>query len=109
MTPLGSSSVTGSGALLKTGRHLTLVIQLAAPTNRRGSSFAVWLTGNGPPKLLGFVPPTRAAGTFSGDAPLPAYASRYRAVLITRESSQSPRRPGTRVLRGALSLPIPAA
>jgi hypothetical protein len=102
MTPVGRSTVAGSGALLKAGRHLTLVIELKAPRRDRASLFAVWLTGSARPKLLGFVPPAQTAGTFSGDTPLPVNARRYRTVTVTFERSHAPARPGTRILRAAL-------
>jgi hypothetical protein len=107
MTPVGPlATVTGSGALLRAGSQRTLVVRLKAPRRRAGSSYAVWLTGHGRPKLLGFVPPARAAGTFAGDTALPAHTARFKTVLITVERNQSPTRPGARVLRAALSLPL---
>jgi len=41
---------------------------------------------------------------FAAVAPLPSYARNYKEILLTRETNESPTRPGHVILRGALVL-----
>ena len=71
-----------------------------------GTSYAVWLFNTEvDSRLLGFVsPPVGADGTFSSGTALPDDAVRFHEVLVTRETTASPKQPGEVVLRSVLSL-----
>lgn len=77
------------------------------PPSREGEAYAVWFTGGGKPKRLGFAPPVgedRKLGV-SGPKPgdeqsFPDDISKARKVVISRETSQDATKPGPIVLQG---------
>ncbi len=54
---------------------------------------------------LGFAPPVGSDGRLQAVAALPAQASHFHTLVITREAQSNPSRPGPVVLSGRLSLP----
>jgi hypothetical protein len=71
-----------------------------APSSPRGSAYGVWLfTSQDRKRFLGF-PDMRVArdGKLQTVSDLPPDTPIYAAVLLTRETSESPKRPGTIVL-----------
>lgn len=108
-----SPAVAGSRALAVaniiaqgTLKAFALSAQGLAPTN--GFAYAVWLyNSQTDAKLLGFIPQqVTATGPTSGQAKaiaaLPPNASRYREMVITRETAPKPTQPGPIVLVGQL-------
>jgi len=71
----------------------------------RGFFYAVWLY-NSPSSFLPLSksPPVGSSKRLAGGALLPTNAGSYREMLVTRETSTHPRRPGPVVLRGPFSL-----
>jgi hypothetical protein len=100
------SKAVGVAQVLAQGkqRALAIVAQRLKPGTKT-SAYAVWLyTTPKNAKLLGFVdPPVGKSGRFANFNALPAGASKYKELIVTREKSQS-NQPGTIVLRGPLKL-----
>ncbi len=67
--------------------------------------YAVWLY-NSPTSAepLSKAPPVGASGRLAGGALLPSNAADYREMLLTRETSSHPTRPGRTVLSGPFTL-----
>jgi hypothetical protein len=94
--------------LLRQDGELAVAVQaqgLAATTERR--FYAVWLTGeNRRARPLGFTPVVEGSGERRGRlefaSALPREVRQYQRLLITREASRNPSRPGTTVLSGPL-------
>lgn len=80
------------------------------PTLERGEAYALWLTGGGRPRRLGFITDdTPGDGRIGSSGPQPNDAERFpqwlasaQQVLLTRETTQEAEEPGTAVLRGAI-------
>ena len=54
--------------------------------------------------ILGFVNPgVGSNGRLSAAGPLPANASRFKNLVVTVETSGSPKKPGTIILQGKLT------
>jgi hypothetical protein len=108
LSPAQSGSrALGAGAIVARRGSLLLLLQARGLTpNRKGTSYAVWLFNTEvDSRLLGFVsPPVGADGTFSSGTALPDDAVRFHEVLVTRETTASPKQPGEVVLRSVLSL-----
>ncbi len=108
-TPAGGQAA-GIGLVEQVDGRQAIAIQ-AEKLSANGAQdiYAAWLSGAPGTKLLGFVPhQVKANGTFTVSAELPANASRYDTVLITRESATGgnvPTQPGQTIMRGALKLP----
>ncbi|MGH2888254.1 MAG: hypothetical protein ACRDNJ_01370, partial [Solirubrobacteraceae bacterium] len=69
------------------------------------NAYAVWLY-NSPTDahILGFVNPgVGSSGRFSTATTLPANAKRYHEVVVTVETSGSPKKPGPLILKGPLT------
>jgi hypothetical protein len=106
LTASGGGSAVGVGAVIRQGSALLLTLQASRLAPNRGNVYAVWLFNTrADSRLLGLVsPPVGATGTFSSRVLLPPDAIRYRSILVTRQRSSRPHRPGAAVLRGNLSL-----
>ncbi len=76
-----------------------------ANTTKPPNAYAVWLY-NSPndAKLLGFVNPSVGkTGRLSTAGTLPTNASHYKQLIVTVETTASPKTPGSIILQGALS------
>jgi hypothetical protein len=104
--PLSSSKAKGAAFVLKRGTTTAIVVQgQSVPPNTKHDAYAVWLY-NTPTDShrLGFVTPgVGSNGKLSTAGALPSNAGHYKQLLVTRETSQNPARPGTIVLQGALT------
>lgn len=94
LTPGGKPR--GQVRILRQGGDRAL--QIDAVRVPAGSRYVVWVDG----RFLGFAPPVKADGYLSGLAPLEDDAARGATLLVTRETGDRPKRPGTVVLRTAL-------
>jgi hypothetical protein len=109
--PEGSESTSrGEVALVffpESNRYrLALAATKLPPSSARGSAYGVWFY-NSPTEaqFLGFPDkPVGADGRLQTVADLSRDTPRFREVVLTRESQQAPRRPGTIVLRARLVL-----
>jgi hypothetical protein len=84
-------------------RAFSLQAQGLAPT--RGFAYAAWLYNSQTDALsLGFAPAVKADGRVQVIGALPSNASRYRALVLTRETTARPAQPGPIVLAGQLAV-----
>ncbi|PTL55040.1 hypothetical protein [Paraconexibacter algicola] len=98
----GSKALGVAQVLSQDGqRALAVTAQDLQPSSR----YVVWLY-NSPSdaQFLGFAPPVGDDGRLSGLAPVPAEATKFRQLVITKEKVDRPSKPGTIVLRGQLDL-----
>jgi hypothetical protein len=105
--PRGGSRALGVAQVVRRNGELGVVIQgQNIPPSSRSFAYAVWLY-NSPRDAarLGFVSPgVRRDRRLVAVSALPREASRYRELIVTRETSSRPSRPGTIVLSGRLDL-----
>ncbi len=95
----------GAAYVLSEGSKRAFFIDAQKLPLPRGFYYAIWLY-NSP---TSFVPVTKSSAVNSkhrleGISPLPANAAEFHEVLLTRETSSRPTRPGRVILRGPLSL-----
>jgi hypothetical protein len=110
LRPPESSDSPSSGEVAivtfpESGRfRLALAATKLPPSSARGSAYGVWLyTSPREAQFLGF--PSKVVGRdgkLQTVADLDPKTPQYRQVLLTRESSRAPRRPGTVVLQATL-------
>jgi hypothetical protein len=95
---LAVADIISQGAV----KAFALTAQGLDPT--RGFAYAVWLyNAQNNAKLLGFInQEVTANGQAKAIAALPADASNYREIIITKETAPKPTQPGTVVLTGQL-------
>ncbi len=110
-TVLGQINLKGTGkalaavTLVRQGTEIDLLFQgQGLPPNQKGDVYALWLTGSGAPARLGFMPRVPKSGKlrFPGALPKTTDPSKYREMLMTRETTASPKAPGPVILRGTL-------
>ena len=109
LTPLNpASKAAGIAEVLKEGTTdgIAIVAQKVAPnTTKPANAYAVWLY-NSPTDahILGFVNPgVGSSGRLSTAGGLPTNASHYKELIVTLETSATPKTPGTIILQGALN------
>ncbi|MGH2876054.1 MAG: RNA polymerase sigma factor [Solirubrobacteraceae bacterium] len=107
--PAGSNSkAAGVAEILSEGSTdgIAIVAQHVPPNKTHPpNAYAVWLY-NAPTDahILGFVNPgVGSSGRFSTATTLPANAKRYHEVIVTVETSGSPKKPGAVILKGPLT------
>lgn len=106
LTPVSSSSkAIGVAAVLQEGSTYAFYIAAEHLPPTHGFFYAVWLY-NSPSSFqpLNKTPAVGSDGRMQGGAILPANASSYSQMILTRETSEHPSHPGTIVLRGAFAL-----
>jgi hypothetical protein len=105
--PSSSSKAVGVAEVLSEGdQHaFYLAAEHLPPSKGKGFFYAVWLY-NSPSshEALGRSPEVGANGSLQGGALLPKDAGKYHTMLLTRETSTRPSRPGPVVLTGAFAL-----
>lgn len=88
-------------------QRLVLIVARGVPQG----AYAAWLYNSASDaELLGFLAPRQEVQGYAGQGPLPAEASRFGQLVITRENvreRQTPTRPGEIVLSGQLQPPPP--
>jgi hypothetical protein len=100
----GSHAIGVALVLSEGGKHaFYLAAEHMAPSN--GFFYAVWLY-NSPTsaQALGKSPAVKSDGRLQGGALLPENAGNYKQMIVTRETSEHPTRPGPIVLSGAFAL-----
>jgi hypothetical protein len=102
------SKAAGIAEVLNEGSTdgVAIVAQNVPPNSTKPpNAYAVWLY-NSPKdaKILGFVNPgVGKTGRLSTAGALPTNASHYKQLIVTKETTASPKAPGTIILQGALS------
>jgi Sigma-70, region 4 len=96
---------TGKALVLSEGGRYAFYIQAQGLPASSGFFYAAWLY-NSPSaaKPLGRAPSVGANGLMEGGGPLPANASDYARLVITRETSTHPAHPGPIVMGGPFAL-----
>jgi hypothetical protein len=106
--PAAGSKAAGIAEVLREGstNGIAIVAQNVPPnTTTPPNAYAVWLY-NSPTdaKILGFVNPgVPKSGKLSTAGGLPANASHYKQLIVTRETAANPKTPGTIILQGTLT------
>ena len=111
LTPPSSakkSKIAGIAEVLNEGSSdgVAIVAQNVPPNKTKPpDAYAVWLYNSAKDaKLLGFVNPSVGkTGRLSTAGGLPSNASHYKQLIITLETTASPKQPGSIVLQGALT------
>jgi hypothetical protein len=100
----GSSSVGVVAVLSEKGKHAFYIEATNLPATH-GFYYAIWLY-NSPTsaEALSKSPAVGSSHKLAGGSTLPANAGQYREILLTRETSTHPTRPGGVVLHGNFSL-----
>jgi hypothetical protein len=107
-SPTGNAKTKGAAVIVRQGTTTAIeIIAQGVPANTTHDAYAVWLFNSASDsKLLGFVNPgIKANGVLRTLGPLPANASHFKQLLVTRETQAKPRGPGSIVLQGSLNLP----
>jgi hypothetical protein len=89
-----------------TGTRAILIVGQGLAPSTSTTAYAVWLYNSaGDARSLGFfAQPVGSNGQLQGTAPVPANASHFKEIVVTREMSANPRHPGTIVLQGPFHL-----
>jgi Anti-sigma-K factor rskA/Sigma-70, region 4 len=89
------------------GQRAVALVAQGLPRATENRFYAIWLyTSPEKAKFLGFPnPQPDQNGRIETGFGLPNDANQFDALVVTRETEERPRRPGTVVLRGALDLP----
>jgi hypothetical protein len=106
LTPASSSSqAIGVAAVLQEGSTYAFYLAAERLAPSHGFFYAVWLY-NSPTSYepLSKSPPVGSNGRLQGGALLPSNAASYHQMILTRETSEHPARPGPIVLRGEFAL-----
>jgi hypothetical protein len=107
-SPTAGSKAAGIAEVLNEGSTdgIAVVAQNIPPnTTRPANAYAVWLY-NSPTdaKILGFVNPgIGSTGRLSTAGGLPTNAKHFKQLIVTLETSASPKAPGQIILQGTLS------
>jgi hypothetical protein len=104
-SPNPESKAVGVVQLLSEGGKHAFYLAAEHLPPSKGFFYAVWLY-NSPTshEALSKSPPVGSKGTLQGGALLPANASQYHEILLTRETNNRPSHPGPVVLRSPFSL-----
>jgi hypothetical protein len=103
-----NSKAAGIAEVLNEGgtNGIAVVAQHIAPnTTKPPNAYAVWLYNSpGDAHILGFVNPgVTKTGRLSTAGGLPSNASHFKQLIVTLETTASPKTPGTIVLEGTLT------
>jgi hypothetical protein len=113
LSPPGGGKARGALALYAAQGSSQLAFQIEgaglAP-NRKHEAYGLWLQGRGASHFLGFAPTVTKNGQLGASGPqakdaanLSSWLAGTRQVLVTRETTQHPTRPGGAVLTGDMS------
>ena len=104
-TSAAATKPVGVALVLKQGKNTGIAIRAQnLPANGKHDAYAVWLYKSSKDShILGFVNPAVGTnGVLQAEAALPANAGHFSQLLVTKETQQSPKSPGTIVLQGVL-------
>jgi hypothetical protein len=104
-SPEPSSKSIGAVEVLSEGNKYAYYIAATNLPPSKGFFYAVWLY-NSPTshEAVSKAPNVGSNGRLQGGALLPADASKYKEMLLTRETNPQPTEPGPVVLKGAFAL-----
>jgi hypothetical protein len=104
-SPDPTSKAVGIAEVLSEGSQYAFYLAAEHLAPSKGFFYGVWLY-NSPSSFeaLSRAPNVGSNGSLQGGALLPKDAAKFHTMLLTRETSASPTRPGPVVLRGAFAL-----
>jgi hypothetical protein len=102
--PSGGGHAIGIGLIVAQGNQLALELQAQSlPPTTKSFGYGVWLyNSHTSAEAVGSAPPVGKNGRLSALAALPTDTTNFRALIVTRETSSRPTRPGPIVLSGRL-------
>ncbi|HUJ35566.1 MAG TPA: sigma factor-like helix-turn-helix DNA-binding protein [Solirubrobacteraceae bacterium] len=105
--PSGSGAAKGVAFLVQAGTALGVIIEATGLAPNSHNAYAVWLSNTPSDSTrVGFVNQAVGKnGKLQTGGPLPANASHFKELLLTRETQNNPKAPGPTILQGALKLP----
>jgi Sigma-70, region 4 len=98
-----SSTIAAVEILTEAGKRAFYIAAEHLPPSK-GFYYGIWLSSAAGAEELSQSPAVGSNERLAGGALLPANAGNYSEMLVTRETSSRPARPGTIVLQGAFSL-----
>jgi Sigma-70, region 4 len=107
----GGSKATAVMRLFTAQQQLAFTLEGAnVPASRQGEAYAVWFVNpDGKSQRLGYAAPVTQDGKLGTTGPreedlskFPQWLATYRQVVVSRDRSQSAKKPGPPVLRGTL-------
>jgi len=102
--PGGGNRPLGVGTIVS--QDGTRVINVVGQDLEASAYYVLWLRRGDQAKFLGFFPPVSGSGSakgrLQGIVEAPSDLSRYSELLVTRETTDSPKRPGRVILQGTL-------
>jgi outer membrane biosynthesis protein TonB len=99
--PESSSASTGVAEILSESGKKALFVQAEHIPATKGFFYAIWLYNSTNSALpVSRSPEVSSTHAFSGAVALPSNAGEFKEILVTRETSTKPTRPGHVVLRG---------
>jgi Sigma-70, region 4 len=104
-TSAAATKPVGVALVLKQGKNTGIAIRAQnLPANGKHDAYAVWLYKSDKDNhILGFVNPAVGSnGVLQAESALPTNARHFNQLLITKETQQNPKSPGTIVLQGTL-------
>jgi hypothetical protein len=103
----GGSASTGTQTTSTQNQRAVALVAQGLPRATQNRFYAIWLyTSPQKAKFLGFPnPQPDQNGRIETGFGLPNDANQYERLVVTRETQERPRQPGTIVLSGALDLP----
>jgi hypothetical protein len=104
-TSAAATKPVGVALVLKQGKNTGIAIRAQnLPANGKHDAYAVWLYKSAKDNhILGFVNPAVGSdGVLQAESALPTNAGHFSQLLITKETQQNPKSPGTIVLQGVL-------
>jgi hypothetical protein len=104
-TSATATKPVGVALVLKQGKNTGVAIRAQnLPANGKHDAYAVWLYKSDKDNhILGFVNPAVGSnGVLQAESALPSNAGHFSQLLITKETQQNPKSPGTVVLQGVL-------
>jgi hypothetical protein len=103
--PSGESKALGVAAVLREGSTYAFYLAAEHLSPSKGFFYAVWLY-NSPTsyEALSKSPPVGSDGRLQGGSLLPADASKYHEMIVTKETNERPTTPGPIVLHGSFGL-----
>jgi hypothetical protein len=104
-SPNSSSDAAGVAEVLSEGGQYAIYIAAEHLPPSKGFFYAVWLY-NSPSSFeaLSRAPSVGSSGSFQGGSLLPKDAAKFHQMIVTRETSSKPTKPGTIVLSGSFAL-----
>ena len=102
--PSGTGNAKGAAFVVKAGTAFGIIVEAQGLAPNSHNAYAVWLSNSPTDSVrIGFVnTPVGKNGKLQTEGPLPSNAAHYKNLLLTLETSATPKTPGQVVLQGAL-------